>query len=107
MISAPLARASVTSFTTFGTESAQRLRRSGVQVCLVKSITSSAVSLGSILAGLSGGGGGNLGGAPFLDHGLRVRGRNGGAKAHDRAEQKTVKALHDRASPDWLALAQG
>ena len=32
----------------------------GVQVCLVKSITSSAVSLASIFAGFSGGGGGNL-----------------------------------------------
>src|SRR5215208_3163320 len=61
MISAPLARASLTSFATFGTEAVQRGRRSLLQVWLVKSITSSAVSLGTaIFAGLSCGGAGSL-----------------------------------------------
>src|SRR5208282_3236816 len=60
MMSAPLARAASTNFFTFGTESAQRLRRSGVQVCTVKSITSSAVSFGTSVTGLSGGGAGSL-----------------------------------------------
>src|SRR5580704_11940902 len=60
MISAPLARASSTNFFTFGTESAQRLRRSTVQVCTVKSITRSAVSFGTRVTGLSAGGGGNF-----------------------------------------------
>src|SRR5258707_13422309 len=56
----PLLRACVTRLRTFATERAQRGRRSWVQVCLVKSITSSAVSLGTIVAGLSAGGAGNL-----------------------------------------------
>src|SRR5215208_7855499 len=61
MISAPLARASLTSFATFGTEAVQRGRCSLLQVWLVKSITSSAVSLGTaIFAGLSCGGAGSL-----------------------------------------------
>src|SRR5580704_2788305 len=60
MISAPCSRAASTNFFTFGTESAQRLRFSGVQVCTVKSITSNAVSFGTIVTGLSCGGGGNL-----------------------------------------------
>src|SRR5215217_7318667 len=61
MISAPLARASFTSFATFGTEAVQRGRRSLVQVWLVKSITSSAVSLGAeIVAGLSCGAAGSF-----------------------------------------------
>src|SRR5713226_7038410 len=60
MMNAPLARASVTSLRTFGTELAQRRRRSLVQVWLVKSITSRAVSLGTMVAGLSAGGGGSL-----------------------------------------------
>src|SRR5580698_5449414 len=60
MINAPLARAASTNFFTFGTESAQRLRRSGVQVCTVKSITSSAVSLALSVTGLSCGGAGSL-----------------------------------------------
>src|SRR5580658_9934602 len=60
MINAPLARAASTNFFTFGTVSAQRLRFSGVQVCTVKSITSSAVSLGTSVTGLSCGGGGTL-----------------------------------------------
>ena len=51
MISAPLARASVTNFCTLH-RSAQRLRRSGVQVCLVKSITSTRGLLGVELGGL-------------------------------------------------------
>src|SRR5262249_34601425 len=42
------------------TERAQRGRRSFVQVCLVKSMTSSAVSFAAIVAGLSAGGAGNL-----------------------------------------------
>src|SRR6266540_7360190 len=57
---APLPRACVTRLRTFATERAQRGRRSLVQVCLVKSITSSAVSFGTIVAGLSAGGAGNL-----------------------------------------------
>src|ERR1700720_3677372 len=60
MISAPCWRAASTNFFTFGTEPAQRLRRSGVQVCTVKSITSNAVSFGMSVTGLSAGGGGNL-----------------------------------------------
>src|SRR5215218_2994375 len=61
MISAPLARASFTSFATFGTGAAQRGRRSLVQVWLVKSITSNAVSLGAeIVAGLSCGAAGSF-----------------------------------------------
>src|SRR5580704_3792776 len=60
MISAPLARASSTNFFTFGTESAQRLRRSTVQVGTVKSITRSAVSFAMSVTGLSAGGGGNF-----------------------------------------------
>ena len=69
---APLARASFTSARTLGT-GAQRGRRCSVQVWLVKSITSRAVSLATMVAGLSAGGGGKLGGRPFLDHGLRLR----------------------------------
>src|SRR5436189_5475146 len=57
---APLLRACVTKLRTFATERAQRGRRSLVQVCLVKSMTSSAVSFGAIVAGLSAGGAGNL-----------------------------------------------
>src|SRR5689334_21758246 len=57
---APLARASFTGATTRGTERAQRGRRCSVQVWLVKSITRSAVSLATMVAGLSAGGGGNL-----------------------------------------------
>src|SRR3954454_23128376 len=60
MINAPLARACVTRSRTFATESAQRCRRSLVQVWLVKSITSRAVSLGTMVAGLSAGGDGSL-----------------------------------------------
>src|ERR1700731_5177076 len=60
MISAPCSRAASTNFFTFGTESAQRLRRSGVQVCTVKSITSSAVSFGMSVTDLSAGGGGSF-----------------------------------------------
>src|SRR6476660_2108680 len=60
MISAPLARACVTRSRTFATESAHRCRRSLVQVWLVKSITSRAVSLGTMVAGLSVGGVGSL-----------------------------------------------
>src|SRR3982074_1870843 len=60
MIKAPLARAFVTRSRTFATESAHRCRRSLVQVWLVKSITSRAVSLGTMVAGLSVGGGGSL-----------------------------------------------
>src|ERR1700683_2771178 len=60
MMSAPLARASSTNFFTLGTESAQRLRRSTVQVCTVKSITRSAVVFGSSVTGLSCGGAGSL-----------------------------------------------
>src|SRR5260221_4034660 len=61
---APLLRACVTRLRTFATERAQRGRRSLVQVCLVKSITSSAVSLGTIVAGLSAGGGRKFGVGP-------------------------------------------
>src|SRR5262249_1805015 len=50
----------VTRLRTFATERAQRGRRSLVQVCLVKSITSSAVSFAAIVAGLSAGGAGSL-----------------------------------------------
>src|SRR4029450_7351316 len=57
---APFPRACVTRLRTFATERAQRGRRSLVQVCLVKSITSSAVSFGTIVAGLSAGGAGSL-----------------------------------------------
>src|SRR5262245_51762340 len=60
MMSAPLARASATSFCTLATELAQRGRRCALQVWLVKSITSSAVSLGSMVTGLSCGGAGSL-----------------------------------------------
>src|SRR5580700_5155828 len=60
MMSAPFARASSTNFLTLGTESAQRLRRSAVQVCTVKSITRSAVSFATSVTGLSCGGGGSL-----------------------------------------------
>src|ERR1700743_1612965 len=60
MINAPLARASLTNWATLATWSAHRLRRSGVQVCLVKSITRTPVSLASSLAGSSGGAGGSL-----------------------------------------------
>src|ERR1700693_2428670 len=60
MINAPFTRAASTNFFTFGTESAQRLRRSTVQVCTVKSMTRSAVSFGMSVTGLSAGGGGNL-----------------------------------------------
>src|SRR4029079_4621958 len=60
MINAPFARACVTRLRTFATESAQRCRRSLVQVWLVKSITSRAVSLGTMVAGLSAGGAGSL-----------------------------------------------
>src|ERR1700733_3884088 len=60
MISAPCSRAASTNFFTFGTESAQRLRRSGVQVCTVKSITRGAVSFGTRVTGLSCGGGGSF-----------------------------------------------
>jgi len=59
-MSAPLARASPTSFATLATEAAQRGRRCALQVWLVKSITRSAVSLGSMVTGLSGGGAGSL-----------------------------------------------
>src|SRR5216684_2419946 len=59
-MNAPLARASVTSLSTLGTDWAQRGRRALVQVWLVKSITRSAVSRGMIVAGLSAGGGGSL-----------------------------------------------
>src|SRR5262245_37388870 len=57
---APLARAFFTSARTLGTERAQRGRRCSVQVWLVKSITRRAVSLATMVAGLSAGGGGNL-----------------------------------------------
>ena len=60
MMSAPLARAASTKAFTFGTESAQRLRRSTVHVCTVKSMTRSAVSFGTSVTGLSCGGGGNF-----------------------------------------------
>src|SRR3984885_8770033 len=60
MMSAPLARAASTKAFTFGTESAQRLRRSIVQVCTVKSITRSAVSFGTSVTGLSCGGVGSF-----------------------------------------------
>src|SRR5580704_10731591 len=60
MINAPCSRAASTNFFTFGTESAQRLRRSTVQVCTVKSITRSAVSFETRVTGLSAGGGGNF-----------------------------------------------
>src|SRR5262245_25947690 len=59
-MNAPLLRACVTRLRTFATERAQRGRRSFVQVCLVKSMTSSAVSFGTIVADLSAGGAGNL-----------------------------------------------
>src|SRR5882762_3838953 len=60
MTSAPFARAPATSFCTFGTEAAQRGRRSTLQVWTVKSITSSAVSAGIRVAALSAGGGGSF-----------------------------------------------
>src|SRR5665213_380671 len=60
MMSAPFARAASTNAFTFGTLSAQRLRRSGVQVCTVKSMTRSAVSFGTSVTGLSAGGAGSL-----------------------------------------------
>jgi hypothetical protein len=56
----PLARASFTSARTLATERAQRGRRCSVQVWLVKSITRRAVSLGTMVAGFSAGGAGNL-----------------------------------------------
>src|SRR5215510_12124664 len=59
-MNAPLARAFVTSARTLGTERAQRGRRCSVQVWLVKSITMRAVSLATMVAGLSAGGGGNF-----------------------------------------------
>src|SRR5665213_1445083 len=59
MMSAPFARAASTNAFTFGTLSAQRLRRSGVQVCTVKSMTRSAVSFGTSVTGLSAGGAGS------------------------------------------------
>jgi hypothetical protein len=55
--SAPLWRAAATSLATFGTELAQRQRRCGVQVCVVKSMTRSAVSFGASVTGASAGGG--------------------------------------------------
>src|SRR5579864_3236167 len=60
MISAPLARAVSMNFFTLGTESAQRGRRAGVQVCTVKSIAKTAVVFGSSVTGLSCGGAGSL-----------------------------------------------
>src|SRR5919197_1108476 len=57
---APLPRACVTRLRTFATEREQRGRRSLVQVCLVKSITSRGVSVGTIVGGLGAGGAGNL-----------------------------------------------
>src|ERR1700680_569122 len=64
MIVTPLARASASSFSILGMEATQRGRLSMLQICLKRSITKSAVVLGSAVTGLSSGGGG----AFTLDH---------------------------------------
>src|SRR5262245_13230450 len=59
-MNAALSRACVISLRTFGTDWAQRGRRCMLQVWLVKSIASKAVSFATRVAGLSAGGGGTL-----------------------------------------------
>ena len=108
MISAPLPRASVDELQHLRHRSAQRLRRSGVQVCLVKSITSSAVSVGLDLGRLQRRRRRKLGRAPFLDQCLRLRGRRGDASRGPRSsapEQQTCECLCIVEPPggSWLA----
>src|SRR5579871_5120571 len=57
---APLARAAASNFATCGTWLAQRSRRCGVQVCVVKSIARIAVSFATSVTGLSAGAGGSF-----------------------------------------------
>src|SRR6266404_6057148 len=64
MIVTPLARASASSFSILEREATQRGRLSVLQICLKRSITKSAVVLGSAVTGLSSGGGGTF----TLDH---------------------------------------